>query len=120
MNKAQAIHQFWNSFSIPAYDESTVSPDIELPRITYEYAEDNLDNVVFLSGSLWYKGMSWQAISDKAEEIAAYIDNGLIISIDNGYIYITRGTPFAQRMSDENNQIRRIYINIQVEFLTQI
>jgi hypothetical protein len=118
MNKAQTINKFWNSFGIPAYDMYTVPTDAQMPYITYEYAEDNFDNNVFLSGSIWYKSTSWQGVSEKAAEIAEDIGNGKILKTDEGYIYITRGTPFMQRLTDTDDSVRRIYINLQVEYMT--
>lgn len=120
MNKSQIVHSFWNSFNIPAYDENTVSPVTTLPHITYFFASDNFDHPVEMNASLWYRSTSWQDISNKADEIALVIGDGLILPVDGGYIWITRGRPFAQRMADSDDSIRRIYINIQVEFLTQI
>lgn len=125
MDKAQAIHLFWSSFGIPAYDQSTIpnadSSDHrpEPPYITYDVIEDSLGTPVALSGSVWYRSNSWEEITKKAEKIAESIGYGhKIIKIDGGYLYITKGSPFAQRMSDEDDTIRRIYINLMVEFLT--
>ena len=118
MNKAQTINSFWNSFKIPAYDMYSVPTDAQMPYITYEYAEDNFDNVVILSASLWYKSTSWVGVMGKAAEIAEDIGNGKILKTDEGYIYIARGTPFMQRLSDTDDTIRRIYINVQVEYMT--
>ena len=120
MNKAQTINSFWNSFKIPAYDMYSVPTDAQMPYITYEYAEDNLDNAVMLSASIWYKSTSWLAVSGKAAEIAESIGNGKILKTDEGYIYITRGTPFIQRLPDTDDTIRRIHINLQVEYMTLI
>ena len=120
MDKAQALYQFWNSFNIPAYDQSTVPEDAQMPYITYEMSEDMLDNDLLLSASIWYNSLSWEEITLKANEISRYVT--LIhtpIPLDGGgYLWVKRGSPFMQRMSDENKYVRRIYINIQVEFLT--
>lgn len=118
MNKAQTINNFWNSFKISAYDVNTVPTGAQMPYITYEYVEDNFDNVVILSASLWYKSTSWVGITGKAAEIAEDIGNGKILKTDEGYIYITRGTPFMQRLPDTDDSVRRIYINLQVEYMT--
>ena len=125
MDKAQALQAFWSSFGIPAYDQSTI-PNADSadhrpqpPYITYRVAEDSLGNPVLLSGSIWYRSTSWAEIEQKAKQIAEYIGYGhKILKIDGGYLYITKGTPFAQRMSDEDDSIRRIYINLMVEYLT--
>ena len=121
MDKAQAIHNFWGGFDIPAYDENTVPDDAPLPRITYSVSTDSFNNVVPLSANLWYKSTSWKEITEKSEEIAREIGatGYRIDAIDEGYLWIVKGTPFAQRLSDPTDgTIRRIYINILVEFLT--
>jgi len=123
MDKWQAIHNFWNGFNIPAYDATSVysgenSP--QTPYITYEAQTGALGQVLTLTASIWYRSSSWEDISKKADEIAEYIGVGYAIAdVDGGYVWLTRGQPFAQRMSDvEDDMIRRIYIIVNAEFLT--
>lgn len=119
MNKAQAIYKFWTNFDLPVFDENSVPTGQALPYITYTTVEDSIDYPVSLHGSLWYRTDSWTEIEKKANEISKYIGlSGQSIPIDTGYAWITRGTPFAQRMNDPNDSIRRIYINLMVEFLS--
>lgn len=122
MDKAQALNQFWNSFGWKAYDENTVPDDAVLPRITYNIVTDNLEHPVMMYASLWERSSSWENITKKSEEIGDAIVKLYppALKIDNGRIYITKGTPFAQRMGDSsNNMIRRIYLNIEVEYFTE-
>lgn len=123
MDKAQSIHSFWSGFGLSAYDENTVptgknAPN--MPYVTYSVTTDSLGSVVQLSGSLWYKSTSWAEISKKADEISEYIGvGGKVLKLDSGYVWVVRGQPFAQRMSDGNDEtVRRVYINLQAEFLT--
>lgn len=122
MDKAQAIHQFWSSFGLTAIDESSAYDEsMELPSnyITYEVQTANFGDSVALTASLWYRSTSWKDISQKADQIAEYIGwGGKLIPIDNGYIWIKLGTPFAQRMAVDQDSIRRIYMNITVDFLS--
>lgn len=131
MTKTQALNSFWNNFGIPAYEESSVPDEIwdkseqkmiplEMPYITYNVATGKLEDTVLLSASLWYHETSWKNIELKADEIAEAIGKQgyYIARIDDGYLYIRQGVPFAQRMSDENPDVRRIYLNIVVEYLT--
>ena len=122
MTKDEAIYSFYSGFSLPAYDENTVPEGSALPYITYSVSTDSIGNMVILSASLWYRSTSWGAIQDKADEIAAAIGyGGKIIKIDNGYLWLTKGSPFAQRMSEPSDKmVRRIIININAEFLTEI
>lgn len=120
MDKAQDLHSFWSSFDLPAYDENTIPDDAQMPYITYSVATDSLDYVVPLSASVWYKSTSWEAVSKKVDAISEYIGNGgVVLPMQVGYLYISRGNPFAQRIADESNSsIRRIYINVNCEYLT--
>lgn len=120
MTKAQALYQFWSGFDLPAYDTYSVPDDAVMPYITYETAEDMLGGVLPLSASLWYDSRSWSEITAKADVIAYFITNThrpIPIS-QGGYLWITRGSPFMQRMNDPaKDTIKRIYININAEFL---
>ena len=120
LDKFQALNYFWNSFGIPAYESTTVPEGTNLGDfyITYEAAIDSLGRAVPMSASIWKKNtMSWEEISQKAEEISDALVQVKVIPMRVGYLYITRGTPFAQRMSDEDESVRRIYINIMAEYL---
>lgn len=123
MDKAQALHSFWSSFELTAYDESTVptgenAPDF--PYITYNVVTDSFDTDVASYASLWYKDYSWAAITAKADAISNAIGmGGKIVPFDGGALWIKRGTPFAQRMADDSDDtIRRIYINITLEYIS--
>lgn len=122
MDKFQAIDTFWNSFGWPAYDENTVPDDAGIPRITYSVNADSLGLPVIIAGSLWDRSTSWENISNKAEEIGRYIDNMYppAMKIDGGRMKVMREVPFIQRMSDpSDSMIRRIYLNVSVEFFTE-
>lgn len=115
-DKWQAIHSFWEGFGLPAYDRNSVPDDAVEPYITYTPLVADFENPLVLSGSLWYRGSSWKDISLKADEISRSLKK--IIPVEGGYLFLTRGSPFAQRMDDENETVKRIYINLMAEFYT--
>lgn len=117
MDKWQAIQSFWEGFDIPAYDQNSVPDDAVAPYITYEAKTADFENALPLSGSIWYRSSSWRDISKKADQIADSLKK--IIKIDGGYLFITRGSPFAQRLNDPNDTVKRVYINLMVEFYTE-
>lgn len=123
MDKEQALHKFWSGFGLTAYDEITV-PDNALTTnggkyLTYNVATASLDEPTPLYANLWYKSSSWAEITVKANEMSEAIGRGgAIVPFDGGKIWICRGTPFSQRMPDEDDTIRRIYINVMAEFLS--
>lgn len=123
MTKAQALFSFWSGFVLPAYEENAVptgkdAPDF--PYLTYEAVFDSISADTPMSASLWFRSTSWLEAQSKAEEISKAIGRGgKIIPCDGGAIWIKRGSPFAQFMGDEiDDLIRRVYINITAEYLT--
>ena len=119
MTKAAAIYNFWNTF-LTAYEENSVPTDATFPYITYQLVTDSFDTDVQMSASIWYRGSSWVVANAKAEEISQTIGRGgKILNCDNGKIWLKRGTPFAQNMGDDtDNLIKRKYLNITAEFFT--
>lgn len=122
MDKFQALQSFWSSYGLSAYDENTV-PTAEntpaFPYITYDAVVSNLGYPVAMNASLWDYGTSWSRITTKMTEIQSDLGRGgRIVPCDDGAIWIKQGSPFAQRMSDDNDMIRRILMNIEAEYLT--
>jgi hypothetical protein len=119
MTKASAIYQFWGTF-LTAYEENTVPEDATFPYITYQLVTDSFNNDVQLTASVWYRGESWLQANAKVEEISKAIGRGgVFLDCDGGKIWLKRGTPFAQNMGDDtDNLIKRKYLNITAEFLT--
>lgn len=118
MDAEQAIQSFWSSFTLPAYDENSVPDDAVMPYITYSVEYDSFDNNVSLSASLWYQSTSWAAITAKAHEIRNYISmGGVTVKTDNGAVWIKRGSPFYQRLGDVEKDVKRIYFNVEAEYI---
>ena len=121
MNKAQALDAFWNSFNIPAYDENTVPDNPGEKYIAYSVSTGSIEDVINLSAKIWdMNTTSWKFVEEKAAEIAEYIAKMVppTILIENGRLYITEGSPFSQRISNPDELVRGVLINIQAEFLT--
>lgn len=121
MTKEAAIFQFWGQF-LPAYEENIVPTGKDAPKfpyITYQVVTDNFDTEVPMTASVWDESTSWSNINRITRNISETIGDGLFINCDGGKIWIKKGTPFAQNMGDESNDlIRRKYLNITAEFLT--
>lgn len=120
-NKWQTLDDFWNGFGIPAYDENSVPDEAQMPYITYNAVVSNFENPITLLASIWYRETSWKNISDLTDRIAQYIGKSYrAIKIDGGYIVLTLGSPFAQRMADEDDSVRRMYLMVDTEFYTEV
>lgn len=125
MTKAAALHAFFSGFGIPAYAESTVPQDVTFPWLTYQLATDAWDGgeggQVSLTVNLWYYSTKMAEANAKAQEISEAIGlGGILVECDGGVIWIKRGSPFCQALKDESDDnIKRRYINITAEFLTE-
>lgn len=117
MVKEQALHRFFSQFAT-AYDESTVPEDAALPRITYSVATDSFDRPVSITASIWSRSKSWVQVTEIKDAIEEAIGHGgMTVKYNNGMLWVTPSTPFAQRMSDPDDSIRRIVLNLEAEFI---
>lgn len=115
----QVLHGFWSEFNIPAYDQASVPDDAVMPYITYTAVVSPFENTVLLTGDIWYNSTSWSDVSKKASDIAKALEGYAIRPIrEKEFLLLTAGTPFAQRIYDEDDRVKRVHINITGEYLT--
>lgn len=122
MTKAAALHQFFSSFGMTAYTATSVPEDATFPYLTYEAIFDAWGGEpVGLTVNLWFYTESEAVPNAKAEEISRVIGyGGKIIPCDGGYIWLKRGSPWCQSLSDETSPtIKRRYLNVTAEYLTE-
>lgn len=119
MDKEQAYNAFWNGFGLKAYDGTSVPEGTLMPYITYEAAEDDFGHPIALTASVWYRSTSWTDAVAKVHEIESEIGrSGKIVPYQNGAFWIKKASPWAQRLSEENDDsVRRINLNLEVEFI---
>lgn len=123
MNKVQAIISFWHNVTgLPVYDENSVPDEARMPYVTCEINTASFENDIPLTANLWYRDTSWEAISLKAEAIskALFELRGTAQKINDGRFRVYEGTsPLCQRLPDDNDDmVKRIVINVMVEFMT--
>lgn len=133
MNKQQAFNNFWNSFGVLAFEENSMPEDdvinamiknglasAKYPYITYQVLIDDLGEPLYPMASIYDKNTSWERADTLSNLISARINQQKTIKLDNGRMFITKGNPFAQHMPEESDRtIRRIIINLAVEFFTE-
>lgn len=134
MNKQQAYNSFWGGFGVLAFEENSMPDDriideliksgvakSKYPYITYQVLIDDLGHAVTPTASIYDKSSSWERVDTLANAISGRIQAMNTIELDNGRMFITKGSPFAQHMGDEgDNTIKRVVLNLSVEFLTEI
>lgn len=116
-NGLVALNNFWNSFNIPAYEVSTIPDSAVMPYITYEGSVDDLNHPIATTASLYYQGKSWKAITEKLQEISDKLGAGYYEEMEEGALLIQKASPFAQRVAEESEQIRRYIINVSLEYI---
>lgn len=133
MNKQQAYSEFWSRFGVLAFEENSVPDDkvieslikagvakAKFPMITYQVLTDDIDHPVFPTASLWDRSSSWERLDLLANDISEYIQAMDTIKLDNGRMFITKGSPFSQhQLESSDTDIRRIVLNLGIEFFTQ-
>lgn len=120
MTKAQALQAWFERF-LPAYTSASVPEDVVFPWLTYDAVFSAFGGErVSITVNLWYYTESEALPNAKAEEISKAIGyGGTLLQCDDGYIWLTRGSPFCQSIKDDSDpNIKRRYINISAEYLT--
>lgn len=120
MNKAEAIHKFLSGFGIPAYAESSVPAKAKFPYITYALVVDDFSSgEVSMPINVWYYTDSERIPNAKVNEIAEAIGyGGKLITYDGGAVWIKRGSPWCQSISESERKVKRRYINLDLEYIS--
>ena len=132
MNKQQAYSAFWSGFGVLAFEENSVpTQDVlenlakasNLPSdmyITYQVLTDDIDHPVFPTASIYHRSSSWEKSDLLSNMISKRIQEMNTIKLDDGRMFITKGSPFSQHMLEEGDlSIRRIVLNLGIEFFTE-
>ena len=122
MTKEAALKQFFNSFGITFYTSTAVPKDAVFPYGTYEVITSDWDGgEVGMTVNLWYFTTGESEPNAKARELSDAIGlGGKLLPCDGGYIWLKRGSPWCQSLSDETSEtIKRRYINVTAEYLTE-
>lgn len=121
MDKWQVQYDFWSLFDVPAYEEHSVPDDARFPRITFEAATGEFESLIPITASIWTRSTSWETADEISNRIENFIKSMGCPLMDGGRyrVYIGDST-FAQKMDDPNDdQIKRIILNVTFEFMTK-
>lgn len=124
MLKEEAIHKFFSSFGVKAYEQNSV-PDGKdrppYPYITYELRTDafgEYDTSVLFS--IWDSDSSITRIVQIKDTISKALgEAGKMLKCDDGFILIMRDTPFADIRAEEDKKIKRELCSIKIRYYTR-
>lgn len=123
MTKNAAIQSFFESFGLPAYPATSVPTSGEekpdFPYLTYIVPTDWGIERTAGSASVYYRTESWTGINAKVDEISSLIGAGIVLNCDEGGIIVRKGSPWAQPMGDDSdNMIKRKILTFEFLFAT--
>lgn len=118
-----AVYQFMSSFGIDAYAATATPDDAEFPYLTYdlvvgEWGGGELNMPV----NIWYRTSGEAPLNAKVREIGKRLGiGGATIPCDGGMLWLKKGSPWAQavRVEGEDENIKRRYVNINIEYLLE-
>ena len=120
MTKGAALQSFFDSI-MTSYAESAVPEDATLPYLTYDFIISAWDGgEVGLTVNMWFRTASEKEPNAAVDKLSKAIGlGGVQLPCDDGVIWLKRGSPWAQSLTDETDKtIKRRYINVTAEYLT--
>ena len=120
MTKGAALQAFFSQF-MDAYAASAVPDDATLPYLTYELITSAWNGgEVGLTVNMWFRTTSEKEPNAAVDKLSKAIGlGGVQLPCDDGVIWLKRGSPWAQSLTDATDKtIKRRYINVTAEYLT--
>ena len=120
MTKGAALQSFFDGI-MTSYAASAVPDDATLPYLTYELITSAWDGgEVGLTVNMWFRTTSEKEPNAAVDKLSKAIGlGGVFLYCDDGVIWLKRGSPWAQSLTDETDKtIKRRYINVTAEYLT--
>ena len=120
MTKGAALQSFFDGI-MTSYAASSVPDNATLPYLTYDFITSALDvGEGVLAVNMWFSTTSEKEPNAAVDRLSKAIGlGGVQIPCDDGMIWLKRGSPWAQSLTDETDKtIKRRYINVTAEYLT--
>lgn len=120
MTKGAALQSFFDGI-MTSYVASAVPDDAKLPYLTYDFITSAWNGEeVGLTVNMWFRTTSEKEPNAAVDKLSKAIGlGGVQIPCDDGMIWLKRGSPWAQSLTDETDKtIKRRYINVTAEYLT--
>ena len=120
MTKGAALQSFFDSI-MTSYAASSVPENATLPYLTYELITSAWGGgEVGLTVNMWFRTTSEKEPNAAVDKLSKAIGlGGVFLHCDDGVIWLKRGSPWAQSLTDETDKtIKRRYINVTAEYLT--
>ena len=120
MTKGAALQSFFDGI-MTSYAASAVPDNATLPYLTYELITSAwYGGEVGLTVNMWFRTTSEKEPNEAVDKLSKAIGlGGVFLHCDDGVIWLKRGSPWAQSLTDATDKtIKRRYINVTAEYLT--
>ena len=120
MTKGAALQSFFGGI-MTSYAASSVPDDAKLPYLTYDFITSAWDGgEVGLTVNMWFRTTSEKEPNEAVDKLSKAIGlGGVFLHCDDGVIWLKRGSPWAQSLTDATDKtIKRRYINVTAEYMT--
>ena len=120
MTKGAALQSLFDGI-MTSYAASSVPENAKLPYLTYDFITSAWDGgEVGLTVNMWFRTTSEKEPNAAVDKLSKAIGlGGVQIPCDDGVIWLKRGSPWAQSLTDETDKtIKRRYINVTAEYFT--
>lgn len=112
--------KYWDAYPETAVPSKVAgyNYDAAFPYLTYNAPfEPDYERNVSIAVNLWDYTFSEKSMNDAVNELSGAIGNGgKQILCDGGCIWLRRGSPFAQPISDNDPRLKRRYIIITAAY----
>ena len=115
LNTATALYDFYSQFGLPAYTTDNVPDDAKLPYLTYWFYDSDWDTPATHYVQIYMRTNSNVELLTKADEIKDAIGTGKSILCGDGYVVLHYEN--AQILTDDENDVRSVYISMQIDCL---
>ena len=125
MDKFEAQHAFWSSFSVPAYEENSVPDEPTLKElgvnqyITYQKANGIFGASAVINPRIWTRSESWNDADALELAVQQRLEKGdHRIFYSGGMIWATPEENFAQSIGDPDDPLIKGYrLAVRLQFL---
>lgn len=119
-SKTAALQAWLERFGMPVYSAQAVPDGAALPYLTYEPVSAAFgDGAQAVLVEAWRRTESEARANADAEAIGRALGlGGVVLPCDGGALWLTRGAPLWQAADSGEPGVKRRYVNIDVEYVT--
>ena len=119
MTIGKALNEYFNSFGINAYPDTSDLEGVTFPYMTYSTQVDGFGHEVSITAQAWFKTDSEATPNAKVKEIMEAIGmGGKTLAYDDGIMWLKCGNPFCINSTAQNDASLKLrQMNITIEFL---